>query len=305
MILGPITSSPPCLRLSLAYWTNPIINFIAFALARLVLKVRQVEAPLSGDSNDLPLESRRIITIKMQMRFSRAVYLHIKKCYMATLRIGLVLFFVLNAFTGAGFSEAGETFMFGKKKTMNQYNKKNWLIGPNLGLGGGNRAFSIYLAPTMAYAFTDRFHAGSTLGINYFQQTLFYSNFNNNLQERYRYKMPIYTFSVFGRYHIANMLVLNVEPQLTWAKFMSNSPYERIPSNFDANTGRFVEKKQRALLPSFFVGGGYAQHIGRNAYSYMIINYDLVQNPNLMMSNQFLNIPYLDFRFGLLLDLFN
>lgn len=225
---------------------------------------------------------------------------------MFTIRLGLILLCLCNAFNGFSHTETSIGLLPKKKKTTGQYNKMNWLIGPNLGLGGGggSRAFSIYLAPTMAYAFTDRFHAGTTLGINYFQQTLYYPNFINNLQERYRYKMPIYTFSVFGRYHIANMLVLNVEPQLTWAKFMSNSPYERIPSNFDANTGRFVEKKQRALLPSFFVGGGYAQHIGRNAYSYMMINYDLIQNPNLM-TNQFLNIPYLDFRFGLLLDLFN
>ena len=223
---------------------------------------------------------------------------------MATMRLGLVLIFLFSAFSGAGFSEMSETLMLGKKKSMNQYDKKNWLIGPNLGLGGGDRSFSIFLAPTLAYAFTEKFHAGSTLGFNYFQQTYFYSNYINNLQERYRYKMPVYTLSVFGRYHIANMFVLNIEPQLTWAKFMSNSPYERIPANFNLTNGLFVEKKQRALLPSFFVGGGYAQHIGRNAYSYMMINYDLVQNPNLN-STQFLNIPYLDFRFGLLLDLFN
>lgn len=223
---------------------------------------------------------------------------------MSTMRLGLVLLCLLNAFFCYGHTETAISLMPKKKKTAGQYNKMNWMIGPNLGLGGNRQSFSIYLAPTLAYAFTDRFHAGSTLGINYFQQTFLYSNYINNLQERYRYKMPIYTFSVFGRYHIANMLVLNVEPQLTWAKFMSNSPSERIPENFDLNTGLFVEKKQRALIPSFLVGGGYAQHIGRNAYSYMIINYDLVQNPN-SMNNQFLNIRFLDFRFGLLLDLFN
>lgn len=204
----------------------------------------------------------------------------------------------LTSISGAT-SLTGGNWMPQKKKTVGSYDKKNWLIGPNLGLGGGSRSFSIYLAPTMAYAFTEQFHLGSTLGFNYYQQTLNYSNILNGLPERYRYKMPMYTLSLFGRYHIARMLVLNVEPQLTWAKYVSNSPYSYNPADFNMTTGKFVEKKQRAIIPSFLVGGGYAQHIGRNAYSFMMVNYDLIQNPNSMYYST------LDIRFGLLLDLFN
>lgn len=186
-----------------------------------------------------------------------------------------------------------------KKKSTGQYDKQNWLFGPNIGLGGGSRSFSLFLAPTMAYAFTNKFHAGSTLGFNYFQQTLDYKNILTNFPERYRFKMPVYSLSVFGRYHIANMLMLNVEPQLTLSKFVSNRPWNYNPNDFDMSTGKFVEKKQRALIPSFLVGGGYAQHFGRHGYTFMMVNYDLVQNPN--------SIYYgtLDIRFGVLLDLFN
>jgi hypothetical protein len=218
---------------------------------------------------------------------------------MTKLRLYLLVLCLLGALGSSAYTELSVGLMpIKKKKSLGQYDKKNWLIGPNLGLGGGRQSFSIYLAPTMAYAFTEKFHIGSTLGFNYFQQTFFYNNYINNLPERYRYKLPVYSLSAFGRYHIANMLVLNVEPQLTWAKFISNFPATQ-PSDFDMNTGLFVEKKQRALIPSFLVGGGYAQHIGRNAYSFMMVNYDLIQNPNSIYFNT------LDIRFGLLLDLFN
>lgn len=218
---------------------------------------------------------------------------------MVKLRLCLLAMCLFGFLNASGFSEMGMGLMPKKKKTLSQYDKKNWLFGPNLGVGGGSRTFSLFLAPTLAYAFTDKFHLGSTLGFNYYQQTYFYNNYLSNLPERYRYKLPVYSLSAFGRYHIANMLVLNVEPQLTWSKYIINTPTNRNPANFDLNTGLFVEKKQRSIIPSFLVGGGYAQRIGRNAYSFMMLNYDLVQNPY--------SIYYktIDIRFGLLLDLFN
>ncbi|MBU3676471.1 MAG: hypothetical protein FGM54_04720 [Chitinophagaceae bacterium] len=209
------------------------------------------------------------------------------------------LFVICFSFFELKVAQAHSDFsLMPKKKKVSGYDRRNWLFGPNIGLGGGSTWFSLYLAPTMAYAFTEKFHVGSTLGINYYQQTIRYSNRLTNIPERYRLKLPVYSLSTFARYHIANMLMVSVEPQLSLSKFVTNLNNFGNPANFNSSTGKFVEQKQWAILPSFWVGGGYAQRFGRNAYSFMTINYDLVQNPNAI-------IGPLDFRFGVMLDLFN
>lgn len=211
----------------------------------------------------------------------------------------LILLVFCFSLVGQQVASAHSEFSFmPKKKSVNGYNKQNWLLGPNIGLGGGSTWFSLYLAPTMAYAFTEKFHAGTTLGLNYYQQTIRYSNRLTNIPDRYWLKLPVYSLSTFVRYHIANMLLVNVEPQFSLSKFVTNLNNFSNPSNFNPNTGKFVENKQWAIIPSFWVGGGYAQRFGRNAYSFMTINYDLVQNPNAL-------IGPVDFRFGVMLDLFN
>lgn len=181
-----------------------------------------------------------------------------------------------------------------KKKT-SAIDKTRLLFGPGLGFGAAQRSFSINLSPSVAYCFTDHFHAGTTLGFNYFQQAFDYQNILYGNTETYRYKVPAYSWSVYARYLIGNFLILNVEPELNNTKFI-RYPFQ-YPDDFNLSTGKIQERSTRLMIPSVLVGGGYAQRFGRYGYTYLMVCYDLVQNPNARYYQT------LDYRFGVMLSL--
>ncbi len=164
-----------------------------------------------------------------------------------------------------------------KKKT-SKIDKTKILIGPGLGFGAGNRAYSINVSPSLAYCITDKFHVGATLGINYYHEAMDYTNVLYYNKETYKYSLAEYTFSVFARYIVLNNLILNVEPELNNTKFILNPP-PLTAADFD-NSGKYKERSTRRTLGSFLIGGGYIQRFGDYSYSYIMANYDVVQNPN-------------------------
>ncbi|MBK7588906.1 MAG: hypothetical protein IPI22_11560 [Bacteroidetes bacterium] len=172
------------------------------------------------------------------------------------------------------------------------FDKSRLLLGPGIGAGAAYRAFSINLSPTIGYAFHENFNAGVTLGFNYFQQAEDYTNPVTNALETYKYKYPGYSFSVYGRYLLKNFLLFNFEPELNNVKFVKGY-------SIDWTTGKPIENKQRITIPSVLVGIGYMQRFGQYSYSFISLNYDLIQNPN---SRYF---QTLDYRFGVMIQLFN
>lgn len=186
--------------------------------------------------------------------------------------------------------EKNRTSSFNKKKE-SSIDKTRILFGPGLGAGAAFRTFSINLSPSVAYCFTENFHVGATLGFSYFQQAMDYQNILTGANEIYKYKIPSYSMSVYARYLVGNFLILNVEPEITNTKFISG--------NFDYNlqTGKVVEESRRMFVPAFLVGGGYAQRMGNYGYTYIMVCYDLVQNPN----NRYYQT--LDYRIGLMINL--
>lgn len=184
-----------------------------------------------------------------------------------------------------------KTSLFSNKKKSSAIDKSRILFGPGFGFGAGARSFSINISPSVAYCLTENLHVGTTLGFNYFQQTFDYSNILNGANETYKYKIPAYSFSVYARYMIKNFLILGIEPEINNTKFIS-SKYD-----YDYNTGKIKENSTRLFIPSVLVGGGYAQRFSKYAYSYVMIMYDLVQNPN---SRYYGTI---DYRFGVMLNL--
>lgn len=179
-----------------------------------------------------------------------------------------------------------------KNKNTTGFDKTRLLLGPGIGAGAAYRAFSIYLAPSLGYAFHENFNAGVTLGFNYFQQSIDYVNPVTNAVETYKYKDPGYSFSIFARYLIKNFLMLNFEPELNNVKFVSDHQYH-------PTTGKVMEVKQRITIPSVLAGIGYMQRFGNYGYSFISLNYDLVQNPNSRYYQT------LDYRFGIMIQLFN
>lgn len=196
------------------------------------------------------------------------------------------------------FSEAAPKDFFAysalaqKKKSSSSFDKRKLLLGPGIGFGAGYRAFSFNLSPSVAYCFTPNFHTGATLGFNYFQTAEDYTNPVTNLPDVFKHKYPAYSFSVYARYLIANMFILNVEPEINNTKFVNSYSY-------NISTGKIIEKSQRLFVPSFLVGGGYAQRISDYGYTYLMVCYDLVQNPNARYYQT------LDFRAGIMISLWN
>jgi hypothetical protein len=176
------------------------------------------------------------------------------------------------------------------KKKHNTIDKSRILIGPGLGFGAAYRAFSFNISPSVAYCFTDHFHAGATLGFNYFQSTEQYTNPLTNMTETYKHKFPAYSMSIYGRYLLGNFLLLNVEPELNNTKIIDSYSY-------NWNSGKIIEKSSRLLVPSVLIGAGYTQHFNRYGYSFLMVCYDILQNPNARYYQT------VDIKAGIMLDL--
>ncbi len=177
-----------------------------------------------------------------------------------------------------------------KKKKSSKIDKSRILLGPGLGFGAAYRAFSFNISPSVAYCFTDHFHAGATLGFNYFQSTESYTNINTGMPELYKIKIPAYSMSIYARYLLGNFLILNVEPELNNTKFFGAPDYS-------STTGKIIERSSRLLVPSVLIGAGYTQHFNRYGYSFLMVCYDILQNPNARYYQTF------DIRAGIMLDL--
>lgn len=179
-----------------------------------------------------------------------------------------------------------------KKKKTRSIDKTRILFGPGLGFGAGYRQFSLNLSPSVAYCFTDNFHVGTTLGFNYFQQAEDYTNLLTGAKETLKLKFPGYTWSIYARYIVFRGLLLNCEPEISNVNYIKTQGY-------NTTTGRYEVGYGRMTIPSVLVGGGYAQRFGNYGYSYIMIAYDLLQNPN---SRYF---QTLDYRLGLMINLWN
>jgi hypothetical protein len=204
----------------------------------------------------------------------------------------LVLMFVSQlAIGGIGLQTKKQTNALLSKSSAIE--KEKILLGPGLGFGMANRAFSLNIAPSVAYCLTENFHVGSTFGFNYYQEAFDYQNLLTLEQETYKYKATAYSLSVFARYLIGNFLILNFEPELNNTKVAASS------LEYNLSTGKLQETKKRITIPSVLVGGGYAQRFGTYGYSYIMIAYDLVQNPNARYYQT------LDYRIGVMFSLFD
>lgn len=181
-----------------------------------------------------------------------------------------------------------------KNKKKSGFDKTRLLIGPGIGFGAAQRAFSFNLSPSVAYCFTDNFHAGTTLSFSYFQQAFDYNNLNTNALETFKLRVPTYKWSVFGRYHVANLFVLNVEPEIMSTKFLNANSLQ-----YNASSGKLIDNSSRIMVPALLIGAGYAQRFGGLGYGGIMAGYDVVQNPNSPYFQTF------DIKFVWMLQLFN
>ncbi len=183
-----------------------------------------------------------------------------------------------------------------KKKKDTAFDRTRLLLGGGGGFGAGFRAFSINVTPSIAYCITDNFNIGTTIGFNYYQQAEDFQYFNTTTNQvtdaTFKYKYPGYSFSIFARQIIAQRFMLNLEPEMTNVKVVKN--YDVNPTN-----GKVTEDKYRLNISSVLAGIGYVQKISDLGYSYVMVCYDLTQNPNARYYQTF------DYRAGIMMNLFN
>jgi hypothetical protein len=74
-----------------------------------------------------------------------------------------------------------------------------------------------------------------------------------------------------------------------------------VVKDYDINqaNGKIIEDKYRLNISSVLGGIGYVQKISDIGYSYIMVCYDLVQNPNARYYQTF------DYRAGIMMNLFN
>lgn len=183
-----------------------------------------------------------------------------------------------------------------KKKKDTAFDRTRLLLGGGGGFGAGFRAFSINVTPSIAYCITDNFNIGTTIGFNYYQQAEDFQYFNTTTNQvtdaTFKYKYPGYSFSIFARQIIAQRFMLNFEPEMNNVKVVKD--YDVNPSN-----GKVTEDKYRLNISSVLAGIGYVQKISDLGYSYVMVCYDLTQNPNARYYQTF------DYRAGIMMNLFN
>lgn len=183
-----------------------------------------------------------------------------------------------------------------KKKKDTAFDRTRLIAGGGGGFGAGFRAFSINVTPSIAYCFTDNFNVGTTFGFNYFQQAEDFQYFNTTTNQvtdaTFKYKYPGYSLSIFARYIIAQRFMLNFEPEMNNVK---------VVKDYDVNqaNGKVIENKYRLNISSVLGGIGYIQKISDIGYSYIMVCYDLAQNPNARYYQTF------DYRAGIMVNLFN
>jgi hypothetical protein len=183
-----------------------------------------------------------------------------------------------------------------KKKKETAFDRTRLLAGGGGGFGAGFRAFSINVTPSIAYCFTDNFNIGTTIGFNYYQQAEDFQYFNTTTNQvtdaTFKYKYPGYSFSIFARYLIAERFMLNFEPEMTNVKVVKNY-------TVNSTNGKVTEDKYRLNISSVLAGIGYIQKLSDIGYSYVMVCYDLTQNPNARYYQTF------DYRAGIMMNLFN
>jgi len=183
-----------------------------------------------------------------------------------------------------------------KKKKDSAFDRTRLLAGGGGGFGAGFRAFSINVTPSIAYCFTDNFNIGTTIGFNYYQQAEDFQYFNTTTNQvtdaTFKYKYPGYSFSIFARYLIAERFMLNFEPEMTNVKVVKNY-------TVNSTNGKVTEDKYRLNISSVLAGIGYIQKLSDIGYSYVMVCYDLTQNPNARYYQTF------DYRAGIMMNLFN
>lgn len=140
-----------------------------------------------------------------------------------------------------------------KPKKKSSFKVRNMIIGGSLGFSFGT-VTSIRLNPLLGYKLTPKL----TTGITGLYE---YNSYNYAGYGRQNYSN--YGASIFSRFRFIPSIYLHAEFSYTNYEFSG-----------------FNNEKYRQGVPFIFLGGGFAQRVGRNTYAYGQILFDVLQDSN-------------------------
>ena len=149
--------------------------------------------------------------------------------------------------------------------------QKRLYLGGGLSFGISSSATSLMITPTVGYRLSPSFDIGARFTYNYF-----HSNYNG-----IKYSTNNYGAGFFARYYLFffNDLFLHAEYEAL------NFEYADF---FNYNTGEVV--KVREWISGLFIGGGYRQWIGPNAFVGITVLFNVMDPLNSPYSNPILRI---------------
>lgn len=149
-----------------------------------------------------------------------------------------------------------------EKNSEGLFDKHKLLLGGNMGMALGNPTY-IAIAPIVGYQFSNKLSAGT--GFNYTYYKEHYINPYSGASDVFSTSQ--YGTSLWGRYSVYRNLFATSSAEIL---------NKKLPV-FDSNTNQYNIKRMN--IPSWLVGVGYMQALGRNAGFRLELLYDLIQNP--------------------------
>jgi hypothetical protein len=185
--------------------------------------------------------------------------MHIKKL------ISAITLFLLLAFFNVTIAQFGQPSTQKKDDFKLQ---KRLFFGGGLDFGISSYSTVLGIAPIVGYRVSPSFDVGLRLSYLYYRYKDSFYEFNSNS----------YGAGLFGRYYLFffNNLFLHAEYEAL------NYDYYRYPYT--------SEDKERIWVSSLFVGGGYRQWIGSNAYVGITVLWNLLDDINSPYSNPIFRI---------------
>jgi len=137
-------------------------------------------------------------------------------------------------------------------------NQKRLYIGGGLGFGISSYSTSLMVAPVVGYRLSPSFDIGTRLNYTYYRYN----------DAPLKYSTNNFGLAGFARYYLFffNDLFLHAEYEAL--------NYEEVYLTYNYE----VDHKERVWISSMFVGGGYRQWIGNNAFVGITVLWNLLDN---------------------------
>ncbi|MDA3944002.1 MAG: hypothetical protein PF694_10740 [Bacteroidetes bacterium] len=181
-----------------------------------------------------------------------------------------VLFVLLALASFSSTSNAQQNFLGEQPQFENR-----WVFGGDFGLGFSSYGSNILISPQVGYRITPAWELGSRLTYNYYSYRQGSIKFSTN-----NYGGGFYT-----SYEIFRGLFAHLENEIL--------SYEQVYYNINPFE---ITKRDRKIIHSIFIGGGYRQYFSGRAFASIMILYNLNETLDTPYSNPLFRIG---FGFGL------